>query len=872
MQDFEKLGAFYLGKVYDVDERARRDEIVMYDSKDLVTHAVCVGMTGSGKTGLCVGLIEEAAIDGIPSIVIDPKGDLSNLLLTFPELRAADFRAWVNAEDATKAGLSVDEFAGKQAEAWSKGLAEWGQSGERIGRLRGAADFAIYTPGSSAGIPVSVLRSFEAPPPALVEDRELFRERVSGTVSSLLGLLSIEADPLRSREHILLSTILTGEWSAGRGVDLAALIRLIQQPPTARIGVMDLETFFPAADRFALAMQMNSLLAAPGFEAWMEGEALDIGSILYTPAGKPRVAVFSIAHLNDAERMFFVSLLFNQILAWVRQQSGTTSLRALVYMDEIAGYFPPVANPPSKQAMLTLMKQARAFGVGMVLATQNPVDLDYKGLANAGTWFLGRLQTERDKARVLDGLEGAAAAASAAFDRDACDRILSGLGSRVFLMNNVHEDGPVVFQTRWTMSYLRGPLTRGQIKQLSGHARGGAGSVGGVGGASESTLASDAAGGAPGVGAPIPGPASRATPGLGPTIASASGTSSVPAPVPAPEMTRSPATTPAASRVNISTAARVGADRSRPVLAPEIPQYFLPARVEGGVVYVPMVLGLGKVFFSDSKLGVEETETHSWLAAFGGGPIAVDWEHAERVDVWERDLDKSPADGAAFESVPTDAAKAKSYELWKKDLAGELYRSAKLELLQSPSSGEVSKLGESEKDFRLRLQQAAREDRDAKAEQLRRKYAPKMTTLQERIRRAEQQLAVQEEQAKSAKMQTAISFGSAILSAFLGRKKISSGNVGRVGTVARGMTRQSKESSDVDRAEDTVGALRVQLKDLEAQFQSDLDAMVSKIDPLTEELETIALKPKKTNVTVPAVVLCWVPHVRGAAGLEGAWR
>lgn len=849
MQDYEKLGAFYLGKVYDVEARARRDELVMYDSKDLVTHAVCVGMTGSGKTGLCVGLIEEAAIDGIPSIVIDPKGDLTNLLLTFPELRASDFRAWVNPEDATKAGLSIDEFAGKQADMWATGLAEWGQSGERIRKLRGAAEFAIYTPGSNAGIPVSVLRSFDAPPAALLEDRELFRERVSGTVSSLLGLLSIEADPLRSREHILLSTILTGEWGAGRSVDLAALIRLIQQPGVARIGVMELETFFPAADRFALAMQMNALLAAPGFAAWMEGRPLDIGAILHTPAGRPRVAVFSIAHLNDAERMFFVSLLFNQILGWVREQSGTTSLRALVYMDEIAGYFPPVANPPSKNAMLTLMKQARAFGVGMVLATQNPVDIDYKGLANAGTWFLGRLQTERDKARVLDGLEGAATAASAAFDRAACDKILSGLGSRVFLMNNVHEDAPVVFQTRWTLSYLRGPLTRAQIRALCG--------------------------------APIGAGTGEAPPGVG--VPSAPSTATTPpaatperASPPAAGTERGPASTPAPARVSISTPSPGGADRSRPVLSPEIPQYFLPARsgahAGGGVVYVPMVLGLGKVFFSDSKLGVEETETHSWLAAFGGGPISIDWEHAERVDLWESDLGTSPAGEAAFEPVPTDAAKAKSYEVWKKDLAAELYRSAKLELLRSPSSGEVSRLGESEKQFRLRLQLAAREDRDAKAEQLRRKYAPRMTTLQDRIRRAEQQLAVQEEQAKNAKMQTAISFGSAILSAFLGRKKLGSGNVGRVGAVARGMSRQSKESSDVERAEENIAALRAQLGELETQFQRDLDAMSSKIDPLTEELETITLRPKRTNVTVPAVVLCWVPHVRSEKGLEGVWR
>ncbi|MGH7214142.1 MAG: ATP-binding protein, partial [Tepidisphaeraceae bacterium] len=464
--DFEKLGQFYLGRPYDLTHKKLLDGLVLYDSKDLVTHAVCVGMTGSGKTGLCLSLIEEAAIDGIPCIAIDPKGDLPNLLLTFPELRPQDFSPWINEDDARRKGVSPRDYAAQQSEMWRKGLASWGQDGQRIAKLRASADFAIYTPGSSAGISVSILKSFAAPSREILDDAELLSERVRTTATSLLGLLGVDADPVQSREHILLSTILAHAWKAGQDLDLASLIQQIQQPPVQRVGVIDLESFYPQKDRFALAMRLNNLMAAPGFESWMSGEALDVGALLHTAAGKPRVSIFSIAHLSDAERMFFVSLLLNQILGWTRSQSGTTSLRAIVYMDEIFGYFPPVANPPSKAPLLTLLKQARAFGVGVVLATQNPVDLDYKGLSNCGTWFVGRLQTERDKARVLDGLEGAAASASARFDRREMEEMLAGLGSRVFLLNNVHEDEPVVFETRWAMSYLRGPITREQLALL----------------------------------------------------------------------------------------------------------------------------------------------------------------------------------------------------------------------------------------------------------------------------------------------------------------------------------------------------------------------------------------------------------------------
>ena len=466
MEDYEQPGRFYLGRLYDAARGAPGDELLLYDARDLTTHAVCVGMTGSGKTGLCVSLLEEAAIDGIPAIAIDPKGDLTNLLLTFPELRPADFRPWIDEAEAARSGQTPDELAARTAETWRKGLASWGQDGARIERLRSAADAVIYTPGSSAGTGIDILRSFAAPAPQLAADRDALRERVSAAASSLVTLIGGAADPLRSREHILLANLLERAWEQRRDLDLAGLLREIQTPPLERIGAMDLESFFPAAERFELAMRLNNLLAAPGFAAWMEGQPLDVPQLLWTPEGRPRIAILYIAHLSDAERMFFVTLLLHSLLAWMRTQPGTSSLRALLYMDEILGYFPPTANPPSKAPMLALLKQARAFGLGVVLATQNPIDLDYKGLSNAGTWFLGRLQTARDQARVLDGLEGASAASWAGFDRARMEATLAGLASRVFLMHDVHESGPVLFHSRWALSYLCGPLTREQIRRL----------------------------------------------------------------------------------------------------------------------------------------------------------------------------------------------------------------------------------------------------------------------------------------------------------------------------------------------------------------------------------------------------------------------
>lgn len=470
---YEKLGQFYLGKEYDLESSQVGEDLVLYDSKDLVTHGVVLGMTGSGKTGLCMALLEEAAMDHIPAIVIDPKGDIANLMLTFPELDSASFKPWVNADDAAKKGITVDEHSEKTAAMWKKGLADWGQDPSRIARFRENVDVNVFTPGSSAGIPVSILGSLSVPPIEVLEDRELFGDHVSSTVESLLSLIGENVSGVQSQEAVLLGMIFQTEWSAGRGVTLESLITQIQRPVFSKVGVMDVESFYPEKSRQSLALKFNHLLASPGFATWLEGPPLDIAKMLHREDGKPRISIFSIAHLSDSERMFFVSLLLNQMLGWMRTQRGTTSLRALLYMDEIYGFLPPTANPPSKRPMMTLLKQARAFGLGCLLATQNPVDLDYKALSNIGTWFLGRLQTERDKLRVLDGLEGAAGSQNAQFNRKEMERLLSGLGNRIFLMNNVHEDLPVLFHVRWVMSYLTGPLTRGQIKILMDGKRGG---------------------------------------------------------------------------------------------------------------------------------------------------------------------------------------------------------------------------------------------------------------------------------------------------------------------------------------------------------------------------------------------------------------
>ncbi|MBL8229085.1 MAG: hypothetical protein JNL98_11435 [Bryobacterales bacterium] len=795
MQDFEKLGIFYLGRQYDLANRKQIESPVLYESRDLVTHGVCVGMTGSGKTGLCLSLLEEAAMDSIPALIIDPKGDLGNLLLTFPDLQPGDFRPWINEDDARRKGISADEFAAQQSELWQKGLAGWGQDGQRIANLRQNCEFAIYTPGSDAGIPVSVVRSFAAPPAELVEDRELFRERVSATATALLGLLGVTADPIQSREHILLSTLFDNAWRNGQDLDLPGLISQIQTPPVARVGVLDMEAFYPSKDRFQLAMMLNNLLASPGFEAWLEGEPLDVQSLLYNAQGKPRMSILSIAHLNDSERMFFVSLLLNQTLSWMRQQSGTTSLRALLYMDEIFGYLPPIGEPPSKRPLLTLLKQARAFGLGVVLATQNPVDLDYKALSNAGTWWIGRLQTERDKNRVLDGLEGVASSAgvSGGFDRQKMDQMLSGLGNRIFLMNNVHRGAPQVFETRWAMSYLRGPLTRGQIKTLM---------------------------------------TGRKPVASGPT---------------------------GAALKSKSASSPDGASNIRPVLPPDVPQYFLPARAADGVVYTPKLFALAEVKFLDAKKNIDLGRKVTLLAPITSDATPITWEDAEESEFEASELEQAPAEGASFAAVPPAAGKAKSYTTWSKDFANWLYSNQRLDLFQSPSTGEMSNPEESERDFRIRLQTVAREHRDTAVTELQKKYESKQRTLEDKIRRAEQNLEKEKQESQSEMLSSVISIGTSIFGALLGSRKTSTA-IGKAAGAVKGVSRIRKQSQQAGFAEENLETLTQQYEELKQQIQQESEALAAQYNVANEQFETITVRPKKTNIVVKLCALAWTPE------------
>jgi hypothetical protein len=803
---FEKLGAFYLGRGYDLDAGRLAPDLLLYDAKDLTTHAVCVGMTGSGKTGLCLSLLEEAAIDGIPCLAIDPKGDLGNLLLTFPDLRPEDFRPWIDEGEAARKGMTPDAYAAEVAARWRGGLAEWGEDGARIARLRNSADLAIYTPGSTAGIPIAILRSLAAPPAAVREDGDALRERIAAAVSGLLALLGIDADPVRSREHILLSNIFQTAWEDGRDLDLASLIGQVQRPPFDKIGVMAVDTFYPAADRMDLSLRLNGLVASPSFAAWLEGEPLDVQRLLWAADGRPRVAVVSLVHLSDAERMFFVTLLLNEVVAWMRSQAGTPSLRALLYMDEVFGYFPPTANPPSKQPMLTLLKQARAYGLGVVLATQNPVDLDYKGLSNAGTWFLGRLQTERDKLRVIEGLEGASATAGAGFDRQRTERVLAGLKNRVFLMHNVHDDAPVLFHTRWALSYLRGPLTRTQIQTL------------------------------------MAGRGADAAPQISAT--------------PAGTPDRPPEAVPAAARLAVPPEAQ------ETFVAPTTAQ---PAGAR--LLYRPALIGTADLHFVNAKAGIDTWKSVTYAAPLDKDVGPAVWDGSAQLAGGPPVAADGQETGAAFAELPARASDARSYGTWEKALKSHLYQDATLTRYRCAALKLTSDPGESEADFRIRLRQATRERRDADVEKLRKRYAPKLAALQERVRKAEQRLDRERSQYDSQRMQTAISVGATVLGAFLGRRVATVGTVGRATTAARGVGRAAREKEDVERVQRDIAALQEQLADLEREFQRETAALEGLVDPASIEVTEEAIRPRKSDISVNRVALHWMPWWLDAEGI-----
>ncbi len=825
----ERLGSFYLGKEYDLAAGKLGDAPIMYDARDLTTHAVCVGMTGSGKTGLCIDLMEEAAIDHVPMIIIDPKGDITNLLLTFPDLRPEDFQPWINPDDARRKDMTVEAYAANQAETWAKGLASWGQGPERIRLLKESADFVIYTPGSDSGVPVSILSSFAAPQLSWDDEQEALRERISGTVSALLGLIGVDADPVRSREHILLATLFEHYWRAGQSLDLATLIMAIQTPPVRQLGVFDVDTFYPQKDRFSLAMALNNIIAAPSFASWIQGVPLDIDHMLYGGDAKPNVSIFYIAHLSDAERMFFVTLLLEQVITWMRAQGGTTSLRALLYMDEVFGYFPPVGNPPSKRPMLTLMKQARAFGLGVMLTTQNPVDLDYKGLTNAGTWFIGKLQADRDKQRLLDGLEGLSSDGGNRPSRQELDKIITGLGNRVFLLHNVNQKQPVTFQTRWAMSYLRGPLTRSQVRELVKEQR--------------ATLLGQA-----------PAAPTAPAPPAGQPVAPAG----------------TPPTLPAAA-----VAPALGA--MAPGLPHDVPQVYLPTRrtmyqalgdlearlgrrlnvTDTKLRYDAQVLGSATVNFVDDRRNVREQQNVMMLVASPGDAGLVRWDQANQIDLNQRDLDGQPDAGALFGDTPASINTARKLSALRSDLTEYLYRNRTFALFYSPALKVYSQPGEDERAFKIRLQQVAREQRDAEVDKLEAKYQPRLATLQDRLRRAESALQKEQTAYDARKQQEMLSAGGSLLSLFGGRKKQLTSALGSA-SQKRQMTERAR--LNVVQSQETVAQLNRQIEEMQAELESVSREAAARWEQAQHEIEEYLVRPRKTDVTVQHLAVAWTPQ------------
>jgi len=818
MQPFEKLGAFYLGQEYDLAQGKRLEPLIMYDARDLTTHAVCVGMTGSGKTGLCIDLLEEAALDSVPAIMIDPKGDLTNLLLTFPELRPEDFEPWVNLDDARRKGMSVAEYAAYIADTWRKGLADWGQGPERIRMLKESVDFAIYTPGSDAGLPVSILASLKVPALDWNENTELLREQIQGTVSALLGLVGIEADPLRSREHILLSNIFEHFWSQGQDLDLAKLITAVQSPPMRKLGVFDVDTFFPEKDRFGLAMALNRIIAAPSFGAWIQGEPLNVNNLLYTASGKPRHSIFYIAHLSDPERMFFVTLLLQQVVTWVRQQSGTTSLRALLYFDELFGFFPPVANPPSKQPLLTLLKQARAFGLGVVLTTQNPVDIDYKGLSNAGTWFIGKLQTDQDKARVLDGLQSASATVGTALDRSQLDRSISALSSRIFLLHNVHQDRPVIFQTRWAMSYLRGPLTRPQVRELMAKRK------------AELTTV----------------PAAAAAQEIVPPVA--------------------------------ASKAPTGYGHTPPTLPHDLTQVFLPVRLssdsavaalekslgrritasESTLVYEPALLTLGRVHFVDRSRRVDETKEVGFLLWPNSLGALIRWQDAEPLDLEVHELQSQPEQEALFAPVPPSLNTAAKLKAIEKEFADYLYREQVLSLPYLPALNLYAEPGESERDFAARAQQVAREKRDAEVEKLRQKYQQRLDRLEDQLAREQRELSQDRAEYEARKREELLSAGETVIGMLgvFGRRRSST-------TLSRAATKRRLTASalaDIKESEEQIARLQAEIDSMRQEMEQEAEALSKKWVSILDRIETYQIRPGRGAAQVKLVALAWAPY------------
>ena len=809
------MAELFLGGLVDASKHERTDGDVRLETADFTTHGVIVGMTGSGKTGLGVVLIEEVLRAGLPVLLIDPKGDLTNLCLTFPGLAPTDFRPWIDEAQAKAAGVSPDEFAAQQATTWKDGLAGWGLGGEQIGALRAMTDFTIYTPGSQSGVPINIVGSLQVPD---TNDPEIVGDEIEGFVSGLLGLVGIEADPLSSREHILLANLVQHSWSSGASLDLATLVGMVQQPPIRKLGVFELDQFFPPDDRTKLAMKLNGLLASPAFAAWGTGQPLDIQSLLYTPDGKGRCAIVTTAHLSDEERQFVTSLVLGKLVTWMRRQSGTTDLRALLYMDEVAGYLPPTANPPTKQPIMLLMKQARAFGVGVVLSTQNPVDVDYKAISNAGTWMVGRLTTDRDKQRLLDGMS----AAAGGVDVGAIGDTITGLAKREFVLRRAGKDQPEVFTSRWAMSYLRGPMTRDQIQQLMG--------------------AVTPAAPAPTTPEPAAAPAA-ATPAAAPTAPSVA-----PAPV-APVASTDPDVTPVMPEVAGGIAVRW--------IDPAAPWLSEVGGDGASTVHAAGLLARVALRYDDTKADlVHDQEYEAVLFPLGSH---VDVTTAVAVDYDDRDLRDAAPPSCTYRLTEAPIAESSFWKQAPRDLVDHLTRSMALEIPANPDLKLFGRAGETAEEFATRCAQVADERADAETAKLRDKYEAKAMRLRNQIDAAADAAHVAAEQQQARKRDDLLSTAGSILGGLLGGRRSRTSMIDDIGRAAGRGGKTSAAGSRVDAAENKVARLTADLEAVEAELAGELLEIDDRWKSVAEKVDTMSISLEKTDVKVTHLTLAWVP-------------
>lgn len=789
---YEKLGLLYLGREVDMESGEPSNVPFLLKNKNLTTHGVIIGMTGSGKTGLGIGIIEEAIMDNVPSIIIDPKGDMGNLLLSFPDGKPEDFTPWVDPAEAARNEMSVDEYAAKTAEKWKAGLESWGQGGERIGIMRSKTDITIYTPGSSAGVPVSVLANFEPPAQQVLQDTDTLNSLVNATTTSLLALIGVTGDSLQSREHILLSSLLLYFWRNGEALTMETLIGSLVNPPFDKVGVFGLDTFYPQPERMSLAMQLNNILASPTFSSWTEGVPLDVQRILYGESGKPRTAIFSISHLNDAERMFFVTMLLNRIIGWMRRQQGSSSLKALLYMDEVFGYFPPTANPPSKKPMLLLLKQARAFGVGVVLATQNPVDLDYKGLSNIGTWFVGRLQTRQDQEKVVEGITGAS---GGKLDGAKVRSLLADMKGRQFFLNSAHLEEPVLFETRWVMSYLKGPISKTDIKKLTAMA--------------ETTQSFE-------------------------------------------KMVSSPPTPPPTEGGK-----KTGAGLP-PVVAADIDQvYHLNNVVRNEICFEPWLLAEASVRYYNAKRNIDRVESINLRIYLDESFRRAEWEHGEQGTYQIDDCMAEPPSRSSYYALPDEFSRLKSFREFEKDFSDYLYQNKRLELFRAKGTELESEPEETLMDFRVRLADYLREQKDVAVEKLREKYGAKQDRMEQKLNRALDKVEKEKQDVQSKTTDSIIHFGAAIVGAFFGRKTFSAGNVSKAATGMRSIGRVAKEKSDVKRAEQDVIEVRQAMDELAVEIEDKVDQLAARYDAENYAIETFAIKPRRSDIFDARIVLLW---------------